>query len=746
MNPLAQLQNGIDIIAYTPDEFIASFSVGDLYNYNLIQSLKGLEVPANRIGQASGVGAVYVVPNSDMVLKISNICPQNQQLSPSLNALCQMAVNGDLMYRVPNTPSGKMSLYAPNYVLEAIIAAILNSYKKYTPCFTKILGIQYDFHSPEKKVYILQEKLLEIAPLIKSSRSFIQISIQLLHALDVAQKKGKYVHYDLHAGNVMARKLPKGTISIYELGNGKYMYTYTDFDAVIIDYGHNRLETDDSILTPKLIFNLQAGGSGQREMVDMYEFNPYYDVFSFLSNFFMRATSNQPAFPWNNRAEIDSIFAHFFEVFFNPVSNLPNNTEFLSNLYEHIRDGGGWRPLPERLATEWIDNEIPRPRGMSPNPTGQKFIKASTPGEMLDRISTHFKKAFFPQYNGSYSDHNQVFAYLDTYGVFFSDQVLKFEGYDNRFFHQPSKKMETVYYNYLQRDVGVIDDRVIDIRYFNYANRSSVLKQRLSYEPYNRTRAKDVSGQDMDPNNQHVHVALIDIEKGRRNGYKFRFDCCRIDIRNYLQTKKIAGGIAINASFFQIKNETKNFLPIGMYRTNTFTSNEDIPKIFEPYYGIVGMDRNGNMNIDVLANFGKYNQLLTSGPLLVLNRKGMFDKNIMSNPIFQCGPGAHDCQKIDPGEFWHIANPNPRTALGILGNGNVVFVHVEGRGNRGAGMDILQLQNTMLNLGCVNAINLDGGRSSQLMWRSPGEEVIRQAGPTISTAYPVGNIISYVKN
>jgi exopolysaccharide biosynthesis protein len=60
-------------------------------------------------------------------------------------------------------------------------------------------------------------------------------------------------------------------------------------------------------------------------------------------------------------------------------------------------------------------------------------------------------------------------------------------------------------------------------------------------------------------------------------------------------------------------------------------------------------------------------------------------------------------------------------------------------------MEMEQLANKLVELNCHTAINLDGGRSSRLMWRNRGERVINQAGPTMSEAYPLGSIISFVK-
>ena len=59
---------------------------------------------------------------------------------------------------------------------------------------------------------------------------------------------------------------------------------------------------------------------------------------------------------------------------------------------------------------------------------------------------------------------------------------------------------------------------------------------------------------------------------------------------------------------------------------------------------------------------------------------------------------------------------HPRTAIGIKDNGDWVFVIVDGRfyGFFG-GMTMKELADLMLTLGCINALNLDGGGSSTMV-------------------------------
>lgn len=75
-----------------------------------------------------------------------------------------------------------------------------------------------------------------------------------------------------------------------------------------------------------------------------------------------------------------------------------------------------------------------------------------------------------------------------------------------------------------------------------------------------------------------------------------------------------------------------------------------------------------------------------------------------------------------------IINKHPRTAVGITDTGKWKFVVVDGRflGFFG-GMTIPKLAQLMRNLGCVDAVNLDGGGSSTLVLS--GRVINRPCGP-----------------
>lgn len=58
---------------------------------------------------------------------------------------------------------------------------------------------------------------------------------------------------------------------------------------------------------------------------------------------------------------------------------------------------------------------------------------------------------------------------------------------------------------------------------------------------------------------------------------------------------------------------------------------------------------------------------------------------------------------------------NPRTAVGRRTDGTVLLVVADGRNQEAAGLSMRELQQVMAALGCVDAINLDGGGSTTMV-------------------------------
>lgn len=59
-----------------------------------------------------------------------------------------------------------------------------------------------------------------------------------------------------------------------------------------------------------------------------------------------------------------------------------------------------------------------------------------------------------------------------------------------------------------------------------------------------------------------------------------------------------------------------------------------------------------------------------------------------------------------------IGGKNPRTAIGYTQDGNFIMVAVDGREGASVGLTLKELAWFMKSIGCINAMNLDGGGST----------------------------------
>jgi hypothetical protein len=267
-------------------------------------------------------------------------------------------------------------------------------------------------------------------------------------------------------------------------------------------------------------------------------------------------------------------------------------------------------------------------------------------------------------------------------------------------------------------------------------------------------------------------------------GYEFTSECCKIDPINFLRMGDFPG-FTINGGFFNIG---KDFLPIGNYKDrniNLIKPRFPIPEMYKDVYGFVCMTKN-KLYITRDLNFAaSQDYMFSSGPYLIENGEIVFQpfqerfactlKQDIKAPIqvlgetnktitvsgyksYNISPDTcgyrivndektfPKCDNISPGELSHADNPNPRTAIVVLRNGNYVFLTVEGRGNRGVGTDLYILAVIIKYYlpTAVTAINLDGGRSTNLAWRTVTEpNTVYISNPRHAYQYPVGNILTF---
>ena len=102
--------------------------------------------------------------------------------------------------------------------------------------------------------------------------------------------------------------------------------------------------------------------------------------------------------------------------------------------------------------------------------------------------------------------------------------------------------------------------------------------------------------------------------------------------------------------------------------------------------------RKVNLDIKTIPNWDNVNHIISGGPYLVKNGEIFID---MSE------------QKLVA-----IGGKNPRTAIGYTAEGNLIMVAVDGREGASVGMTLRELAGFMQSIGCINAMNLDGGGST----------------------------------
>lgn len=125
-----------------------------------------------------------------------------------------------------------------------------------------------------------------------------------------------------------------------------------------------------------------------------------------------------------------------------------------------------------------------------------------------------------------------------------------------------------------------------------------------------------------------------------------------------------------------------------------------IPKdgyvIVAPYKKIKQFKVGQKAAVEILTNpsWGEINHIVSGGPYLVKNAEVFVD--------------------IREQKFNSIRGKHPRSAIGYTESGNLVLVAVDGRNNNSVGMTLIELATLMKDLGCYNAMNLDGGGSTQM--------------------------------
>lgn len=728
MNIVQLLEKSSNIYIQNPDDFLKKITTKTFTDKKALTEIETLLKSSSSIGTNNGAGRVYKTKNG-IIIKVVKYCSKKTEETDLINHLCKLADEGDVIYHIPDTNTGKECIYAPNYLTENLIGILLSEkMERYSKCFMKVYGFQYDRESSDKITYTLSEELYPKKERVSSVEDVIFLNLQIMRALDVSQKIGRFTHYDLHQDNVMIRKYKEPQINEIKLDNGEYLYTYFDYDPVIIDYGLSRFETEKTVLSPK-----GKMGNNTFHIHENYYFNPYYDLFTFLY------TQNALATDSFNQS-IKEVIAEIYYMFIDVPKNAKSKELFSFKFTEYLKNGTKWRPKAERLTTE-----VPE----------IKWHRVRSASELFNDCVNKFLARYRNSFNES--DASNAFDALIKNKFLISSTKLAFNQKVTSL-EYPTKTFKYNLYRTMdeRKKYSLQIDNIIQIKSTNEFP-DYIDKKIHSYHYELTDNMKKAKSFSYPIDDAWLHASFIDQEKGVKNRYKFHFDCCRLDMRSYLQSETIKTGITINASFFKLKED---YSPIGYFRTHNYESNNKIPEKYQKYYGLLYTDKNGLLNIcadssefsKIIKNESNKN-ILSCGPIIVKGGAKIMTQSMLSKyKELQCmkindeDQGINDtinCKDILPGELSHSANPNPRSVIFLTKSNTVGIFYVEGRDEKGPGMDLSQLADLCIKYGAVTAMNLDGGRSSQLMWKDEG--VIYQTNTVNMSAYPVGTIISFTR-
>lgn len=102
--------------------------------------------------------------------------------------------------------------------------------------------------------------------------------------------------------------------------------------------------------------------------------------------------------------------------------------------------------------------------------------------------------------------------------------------------------------------------------------------------------------------------------------------------------------------------------------------------------------RSAKLDIKTVPDWDNVNHIISGGPYLIKNGEIFID--------------------ITEQKLGAIGGKNPRTAIGYTQDGTLIMVAVDGREGSSIGMTLRELAGFMQSIGCVNAMNLDGGGST----------------------------------
>lgn len=206
-------------------------------------------------------------------------------------------------------------------------------------------------------------------------------------------------------------------------------------------------------------------------------------------------------------------------------------------------------------------------------------------------------------------------------------------------------------------------------------------------------------------NNSPQRINLLKLDKNYLKNYPLDVGYQEIELMKTSQIAKNGGAVAaINGSFFDVDSGgSVTYLEVHdsvIARTRPSELKWAVPDSLAN--GAIILNKFNTLVIEESRTENSYEKskkekfVMITGPLLIRQSKP---------------------QRLPLMRFSN--NRHPRTCIGITEE-SILFITIDGRSDSAAGMTLFELQDYLHGLGCIDAINLDGGGSTTMWIKEKG--------------------------
>jgi exopolysaccharide biosynthesis protein len=232
--------------------------------------------------------------------------------------------------------------------------------------------------------------------------------------------------------------------------------------------------------------------------------------------------------------------------------------------------------------------------------------------------------------------------------------------------------------------------------YFGYGQDKYIFNQKLVYEDsisFVQIKTDSIFS-------SHQIISLLILKKSFYDKFSFEFGYNQSDLRTTSSFAKDENAVAaINGGFFDMDSKVS---------VTYFEINDTV--ISRTKGGLVDSIMNGAI---IITNDFKI-------AIEPANSEQFYESSKQESAVLITGPLLlSNSEAMNLPKMKFVTNRHPRTCL-CETNESVVFITIDGRNDEAQGMSLIESQKFLLSLGCVDAINLDGGGSTTMWIKNKG--------------------------